>query len=257
MPVLQVAKSGEPYTTIQAAMLAAVDGDTIRVMDSQTYQDGQVRFDTPVPTLDNVTIEAAVGQTPTIKGTSNELIDFGYTTGNVVDGFTVDCTGSGSNYGLSFEDTSQSCIISDCTLTNCRSKFSEQAHGNKVLRCKFTGVSQFRVQNTAGLTENQFIACEFSGFTSSAIIMLSGGTTGVYGCTIDGGRSGNRPSESYCADSGGRRCRCRRANPWMRAGFSKVASSARNAAMASRSRRTSARILPTRSARSVDSNLIS
>lgn len=189
MPVLQVAKSGQPYTTIQAAMLAAVDGDTIRVMDSQTYQDGQVRFDTPVPTLDNVTIEAAVGQTPTIKGTSNELIDFGYTTGNVVDGFTVDCTGSGSNYGLSFEDTSQSCIISDCTLTNCRSKFSEQAQGNKVLRCKFTGVSQFRVQNTAGLTENQFIACEFSGFTSSAIIMLSGGTTGVYGCTIDGGDS--------------------------------------------------------------------
>ena len=90
------------------------------------------------------------------------------------------------------------------------------------------------------------------GPRSSAAIASAAG-----GCTIVGGRSGRRSSASYCVASAGRSCRCRRASPWMRAGLSSVAHSARSAAMASRSRRTSPRILATRSARSVDSNLIS
>ena len=41
------------------------------------------------------------------------------------------------------------------------------------------------------------------------------------GCTTCGGRSGSLSSASYWVASAGRRCRWRRARPWMRAGFSK------------------------------------
>ena len=70
-----------------------------------------------------------------------------------------------------------------------------------------------------------------SSLRSLSAIASAGG-----GCTIAGGRSGSRSSASYCVASAGRSCRWRRARPWMRAGFSSVAHSARNAAMASRSR---------------------
>ena len=49
-----------------------------------------------------------------------------------------------------------------------------------------------------------------TGFKSS---ILSAIASVAGGCTIVGGRSGNLSSESYCAESGGRRRRCRRASP--------------------------------------------
>jgi len=73
---------------------------------------------------------------------------------------------------------------------------------------------------------------------------------------VSGGRGGRRSSVSNCVDLIGSSLRWRSARPWMRDGDSSLAHSARSAAMALCSLRTSPCSLATRSAWSVESNLI-
>ena len=84
------------YTTITAGLAAASSGVTVEVQDSETYAEGVIT----IPA--GVTLQAQTGQTPTIQGSANELINLDGANG-IIDGFIVDHLNTNSVVTVSHE----------------------------------------------------------------------------------------------------------------------------------------------------------
>ena len=64
--VLTVQGGGADFESVTAAISAAQDGDTVRILDSQTYSEDYPIIQSGFIGVSNLTIEAAEGQTPVL-----------------------------------------------------------------------------------------------------------------------------------------------------------------------------------------------
>jgi len=114
---LEVAPSGYPYTSIQAAINAVVDGDTVLVHDG-TYVEN-INFLGKA-----ITVKSVNGAASTINGNgSSSVVTFnhGEGSGSVLDGFTITngyAAMGGGIYCDSSSPTISNCTISENTSTN-------------------------------------------------------------------------------------------------------------------------------------------
>jgi len=229
--ILEVGPSGYLYTSIQAAINDAADGDTVLVHDG-TYVEN-INFLGKA-----ITVKSVNGAASTIingNGTGSAVtFSSGEGSGSVLDGFTITNGGTNASLGGGIGCYSSSPIITNCIITGNRAYHGggidcESNSSPTIINCTISGntgyvgggifcksgssptITNCKISGNTGTAHSGAIGCDSGGNPIISNCILSGNTAGAGGgiysylsspiitnCTISGNTATNNGGGIYC-----------------------------------------------------------